>query len=331
YKEKQVAYKELAQLVSTATKTPANVAPTPIILDTKPTQPSQTTQPQEEVKEPEKKPTPTPIPDPVIPTPKPDPVEPIQPEPNPEPQPEPKPEPQPEPKPDPEPVYEAYLTVPDVITVHALSTFDIADYANAIDENGTNISSSITVSQAIDTTKVGTQQVYVEVVHHNVKAGKMVTIEVLNDAPVFDGLADKIVDIGQDVNLLEGVTATDTEEGDLTAKIEVTGEVDTTVEGTYTILYSVKDRFGAETTKQVVIEVQAKTPAFEGVEDATIFLGTPFDPNEGVTVTNMYEETLYTVTGEVDTATAGTYTLTYHAVNAYGKETTITRQITVVE
>ncbi|MBC1333543.1 immunoglobulin-like domain-containing protein [Listeria booriae] len=325
YKEKQVAYKELAQLVSTATKTPANVAPTPITLDTKPMQPRKPIQPQEEIKEPEEKPTP--IPDPVIPTPTPNPVEPVQPEPKPDPE----PEPQPEPKPDPERIYEAYLTVPDVITIHALSKFDIADYANAIDESGANISSSITLSQAIDTTKVGEQQVYVEVVNHNVKAGKIVTVEVLNDAPVFDGLADKIVDVGENVDLLNGVTATDTEEGDLTAKIEVTGEVDTSVEGTYTILYTVKDRFGAETTKQVNIEVVAKVPTFEGVEDATIFIGTLFDPNDGITVNNMYEETMYTVTGEVDTATAGVYTLTYHAVNTYGKETTVTRQITVVE
>lgn len=64
------------------------------------------------------------------------------------------------------------------------------------------------------------------------------TIETTTEDPMpyFEGVEDKIVDIGLDVDFLEGITASDLQDGDLTADIQVesTG-FDNQTEGEYTI------------------------------------------------------------------------------------------------
>ena len=59
----------------------------------------------------------------------------------------------------------------------------------------------------------------------------------------------------------QGATATDDVDGDLTSKIEITGKVDTTKAGTYTITYTVKDSNDntAKVTRKVIVE-EVKKP-----------------------------------------------------------------------
>lgn len=79
-----------------------------------------------------------------------------------------------------------------------------------------------------------------------------------NTAPVLNGLADKKIFIGDVFDPLAGVSASDEEDGNLTSSIKVTGRVDTTLAGTYTLTYSVKDSKGLETFKQVTIIVEER-------------------------------------------------------------------------
>ncbi|MGL5693063.1 MAG: glycosyl hydrolase family 18 protein, partial [Peptostreptococcaceae bacterium] len=53
----------------------------------------------------------------------------------------------------------------------------------------------------------------------------------VNQAPILKGIASKTIKVGDDFDALSGVTATDKEDGDLTPKIKVSGEVDTTKAG----------------------------------------------------------------------------------------------------
>ncbi|MFW5894564.1 MAG: carbohydrate binding domain-containing protein [Bacillota bacterium] len=75
-------------------------------------------------------------------------------------------------------------------------------------------------------------------------------------------------------------------------------------------------------------------PVITGADDATIELGTDFDPLEGVSVTDNVDGTIELtnnhVTGEVDTDTEDDYTLTYTVSDEAGNEITHTRVITVV-
>lgn len=264
-------------------------------------------------------PTPIPIPTPVpTPTPVPDPV------------PTPIPDPTPTPDPEPEYEYEAHLNVPDTISIHALASFNIQSYASATDENGNDISSQIT-SSSINTDQLGSQSVQVEVTNHGVTASKSITVEVINDAPQLKGVGSTTIQVKDPFNKLQGVQATDTEEGDLTDKIQVEGEVDIETPGEYTLQYTVTDRFGAEDKQTITIKVVAEKPTFTGIEDKEIHVGDIFDPREGVQVQDVYGTVDYTVTGEVNTAIAGVYSLEYQAINQYGATTNQTRQITVTE
>jgi hypothetical protein len=62
---------------------------------------------------------------------------------------------------------------------------------------------------------------------------------------------------------------------------------------------------------------------------------TAFDPLAGVRVFDVLDKTLtpasIVITGTVDVATVGTYTLTYTLTDRQGNETIVTRVVTVVE
>lgn len=81
-----------------------------------------------------------------------------------------------------------------------------------------------------------------------------------NAAPTLTGVTNKTITIGDTFNALNGVTASDKEDGDLTSKIKVTGTVDTTKAGTYNVTYSVTDNGNLTTTATAVITVKAVTP-----------------------------------------------------------------------
>lgn len=79
-----------------------------------------------------------------------------------------------------------------------------------------------------------------------------------NQAPVLHGIDNKTIYVGEKFDLLEGVSATDKEDGDLTSKIKVEGNVDTSKVGNYKINYSVTNSKNLTTSKQRLITVKEK-------------------------------------------------------------------------
>lgn len=74
------------------------------------------------------------------------------------------------------------------------------------------------------------------------------------------------------------------------------------------------------------------TASFSGVGDATISVGSTFDPLAGVSATDSESGDItsdITVSGSVNTAVAGTYTLTYKVTGSDGEEVSVERKITV--
>ena len=70
---------------------------------------------------------------------------------------------------------------------------------------------------------------------------------------------DKTLAVGDNFDVKKGVTASDKEDGDLTAKIEVINNtVDTSKAGTYTVTYKVTDKDGASVTKTITVTVKDK-------------------------------------------------------------------------
>ncbi|MGL4971994.1 MAG: glycosyl hydrolase family 18 protein, partial [Culicoidibacterales bacterium] len=161
-----------------------------------------------------------------------------------------------------------------------------------------------------------------------------------NQKPTFSGVANKTITVGDTFDALAGVKATDKEDGDLTSQIKVSGTVDSAVAGTYTLTYTVTDSQGLTTTATRVITVQAEViepevntaPTFSGVANKTITVGDTFDALAGVKATDKEDGDLTSqikVSGNVDSAVAGTYTLTYAVTDSKGLTTTATRVITV--
>ena len=140
-----------------------------------------------------------------------------------------------------------------------------------------------------------------------------------NTAPVLNVPEDQTVSLSHNgtFDVLNGITASDKEDGDLTKAIKVTGNVDLSKEGTYTLTYSVTDSAGQTTSAKRVITVANDLPVISA-NDQTVEVGTSFDPMANVKVT-----------GNVDTTKLGTSQLTYSVSDHDGGQTTKTINITV--
>ncbi len=112
------------------------------------------------------------------------------------------------------------------------------------------------------------------------------------------------------------------------------GEVDTAKVGEYTLTYTAQKmgQAGDATRTVKIVDTQKPVLKLEGDEKITITRGKEFtDP--GFTATDGYDGDLtgkVTVSGEVDTAKAGTYTLTYEVLDSSGNAAEkLTRTVTV--
>lgn len=79
-----------------------------------------------------------------------------------------------------------------------------------------------------------------------------------NYLPEISGLEDRRITKGESFNPMDGVTAYDVEDGDLTSKIKVQGTVNVNVLGEYKLTYSVTDSKGAVRTWTITITVGKK-------------------------------------------------------------------------
>jgi len=166
-------------------------------------------------------------------------------------------------------------------------------------------------------------------------AGEKPKITLIGNNPLILDVGDSFTD--------PGATASDAEDGDITSSIIVTGTVDTDTVGSYALKYNVSDSDGnfADTVTRIV-EVGLddgtdpdKRPVITlvGADPFTVSLGdiftdpgsTAFDPEDGNITSSIV------VTGTVDTATIGSYVLSYNVTDSDGnKAITVTRVVDVV-
>ena len=154
----------------------------------------------------------------------------------------------------------------------------------------------------------------------------------LNKIPVINA-QDRIVQLGEKFDPLEGVTATDEEDGDLTKSIKVIrNDVDTKVAGDYTVVFSVTDKQGATAIHEMLVVVNQ--PPVIHAEDKVITVGDEFKELEGVTATDDEQgdiTEIEVVENNVKTDTPGEYTVTYKVVDKLGGVATKTIKVTVKE
>ncbi|MBC1813190.1 DUF5011 domain-containing protein [Listeria booriae] len=224
----------------------------------------------------------------------------------------------------------------DDVTVKKGVSFDPLAVVTASDAEDGNLTSSVSVTaNDVDTSTEGTYHVTYSVTDSDGNTTtKTITVTVSsNNAPVITA-ADKTLKKGASFDPMTGVTASDTEDGNVTDKVTVTAnDVDTSAVGTYHVTYSVTDSDGNTTTKTITVTVTSNDAPVITASDKTLKKGGSFDPMAGVSASDTEDGNVtdkVTVTAnDVDTSAVGTYHVTYSVTDSDGNTTTKTITVTV--
>jgi 3-methyladenine DNA glycosylase Tag len=102
-------------------------------------------------------------------------------------------------------------------------------------------------------------------------------------APTLTGVEDATVFVDSDFDPLDGVTANDDTDGDITENITVTGTVDTSATGTYYLLYKIVDAAGNSTQKAryITVDIDPSLIGDEMVPNGDFSLGWSIWVGEG--------------------------------------------------
>ena len=161
--------------------------------------------------------------------------------------------------------------VPTIIVNNKVLTvgdeFNPLDGVRAFDKEDGDIilTEANIISNDVDMSKPGTYSVTYKVTDSkgasSIKTTTVIVnpkIEILNVAPVINA-EDKEILLGNEFKALDGITANDREDGDITNKIKViSNNVDINKEGSYEVIYEVEDNQGAKTTKKIIVKVISK-------------------------------------------------------------------------
>ena len=246
-------------------------------------------------------------------------------------------------------------TTPPVITLTGSSTINLTvgdtftdPLATATDDVDGYIGPSIFTSGSVDTSTAGTYTISYNVSDAAGNAATEVQRTVIVSAAA-DTTPPVITLIGMagssTINLTvgdtwidPGVTASDNVDGNITSSISTSGSVDTSSAGTYIITYSVSDAAGntASVSRNVIVDAADTTApviSLTGSSTINLSVGDTFtDP--GATATDGVDGDLtssISISGSVDTSTAGTYTLSYNVSDAAGNAATEVQRTVIVQ
>lgn len=217
------------------------------------------------------------------------------------------------------------------------NTFDVKKAVTAHDTEDGDLTSKITVTaNNVDTEKAGVYHVTYSVTDSDGNTvTKTIQVTILtNDAPVIT-TSDVYLKAGDTFNQFNGVTASDLEDGDLTASIKVVStNVNMKSEGLYTVVYSVTDSDGNTTTVTRHIYVRTNDKPEIHVSDQTFKAGFAFDPMTIVSANDLEDgdvsKSIKIIENNVNADVAGTYAITYSVTDSDNNTTTKTITVTVL-
>lgn len=232
-------------------------------------------------------------------------------------------------------------------TIKVGDNFDPKEGVRVTAGDGTDLTDKLTVVEnTVNVNRPGTYTVTYSVEHEDTIITKTIIVEVeaveVVGKPTITA-PDKIYKVGEKFNALEGVVATDANGVDITDSIEIVQDtVDTSVKGNYIVVYSVTDSSGNTTTLTRVVVVaednedvpdkDTTPPVINGANNKVIYVGDIFDPTEGITALDNVDGDVdvKVVSNNVDTKSAGTYTVVYEATDKAGNSARVTREIRVI-
>lgn len=237
--------------------------------------------------------------------------------------------------------------------VNRLKELNAVVYSKYEEDNFTVYKIKLTQKKRLFTLKSSTDSYITIKVDNNLdNAQEMKNIlnNISNQAPeiFIDGLKTTIT-VGDEFNKLDGVSAIDFEDGNITDKIVVTGDVDTSKAGEYELTYEVTDKNGNKASVTVIITVVEKQvvdpdqptnptntlPVISLTSSINkLYVGDSFNALDGVKAMDKEDGDLtkyITVSGEVDTSKTGKYTIVYSVKDSDLNEVNLKRVIEVVE
>lgn len=230
-------------------------------------------------------------------------------------------------------------TVAPVGTVQSLEVFSnrIPDAADFVTEVRDMTAVTASFASEPDTTMAGLQSVTIVLTDMGGNTAKYAaTLTILFDevAPEITGAADRTICMGQDADLLEGITVTD--DMDTAPAITVDDSaLNTGAAGTYPVTYTAVDGSGNETSVTVTITVieDKEAPELLGVRPLTAYVGGTISYRSNVIVKDDVDAfpTLTIDSSAVDMSAPGTYTVIYTAADGAGNKTVMETTITVSE
>lgn len=198
-------------------------------------------------------------------------------------------------------------------------------------------SDPVITTTTIDTTIAGTQLLTITATDRQGYSDTLTIPIYVNSRPELTVSAEETtIPIGSTIDLLSFVNASDLEDGNLSSNITYTTNLDTSVEGVYTVYYKVTDSYGGYATASMNIRVENEAPSISNV-DMTIPVFSAFNPEtylsqvvvkdrEDPNVKLTYNETEMAA---VDPTKPGVYEVSLKATDSYGKSTTVVGKITV--
>lgn len=231
-------------------------------------------------------------------------------------------------------------------TIKVGDKFNPLDGVSAKSGDGEDLTNKIEISDnEVNVDKAGTYKVSYYVKDSNGKeAFKTITVTVEKDEEKENSLpiinaSDKTIELGSKFNPLDGVSASDEEDGDLTNNITIiSSNVDVNKEGVYVVTYEVKDNDGGKARKSINITVVKKTekenkaPIIKA-SDKTIKKGQKFNPLDGVSASDEEDGDLTSkikvVENKVDVNSIGKYSVSFEVTDSGGKSITKSINVTV--
>ncbi|MEK4835107.1 immunoglobulin-like domain-containing protein [Bacillus sp. FSL H8-0545] len=237
------------------------------------------------------------------------------------------------------------LTVPFTTTLHVGEEFDPMAGVSATDKEDGNLTNKVKYKGNVDTSKPGKYIVEYWVVDSkgvNATATRSVIVKENEETPDMEPKltvpTGATINVGDNFDQMAGVKAIDNEDGDITSKVTVDGNVDTSKPGTYELTYTVLDSKGHKVTaKQTVtvkqtVEPKDEVPVLTAPTQATINVGDKFNPLSGVKAIDKEDGDItdkVIVDGSVDASKPGTYELTYTVSDSKGHKVTAKQTVTV--
>ena len=146
---------------------------------------------------------------------------------------------------------------------------------------------------------------------------------------------DRLVILGDELNVYEGVTAKDEEDGDITWKVKViSNNVDVNKAGGYKVTYEVTDSDNLTVQKTINIIVKENEAPKLTADDVKVILGGEFNPMSNVTAIDDEDgditSKIVLVSNSVNVNKIGTYKVKYSVKDSRNVETLKERTVKVI-